>query len=472
MSGPERRERVLIVTGRLAESAVRDTVSQLSRQVGFDFEIAVLGISVAALLTPEIVARKLQVEGHFDRVILPGWCQGNIEALSDRFGLPFELGPKDIHDLGIHFGRGGREPADLSKYDIEIIAEINHAPRMSEEAVVWAAEAYRHDGADVIDLGCVPGATWNDVSKTVKRLIEDGFRVSIDSFNRIEVEAAVDAGAELVLSCNSSNVDWASQLAAELVVIPDSPSDLPSLERTLEALHAEGSRYRLDPILEPLGFGFTESVVRYRDVRKRWPEAEIMMGVGNLSELTEVDSAGVNTLLMGMCQELKIRSVLTTQVINWCRTSVRELDCARRIMHFAMSRGTPPKHVDSSLVMLRDPNVQDRPRGELEKLQTLIRDPNFRIFADGGELHLMNRGGHWHGADPYEVFERALAANDGIDQSHAFYLGYELAKATTALTLGKKYVQDEPLRWGMLTQKEASAIERRHQASSRPDANE
>ena len=43
-----------------------------------------------------------------------------------------------------------------------------------------------------------------------------------------------------------------------------------------------------------------------------------------------------------------------------------------------------------------------------------------------------------------------------IDPAHAFYLGYELAKAVTALTLGKNYVQDQALRWGFLTKEEES----------------
>ena len=38
-----------------------------------------------------------------------------------------------------------------------------------------------------------------------------------------------------------------------------------------------------------------------------------------------------------------------------------------------------------------------------------------------------------------------------LDPSHAFYLGYEMAKAVTALTLGKNYTQDQALRWGFLT---------------------
>jgi hypothetical protein len=41
-----------------------------------------------------------------------------------------------------------------------------------------------------------------------------------------------------------------------------------------------------------------------------------------------------------------------------------------------------------------------------------------------------------------------------MDASHAFYLGYELCKASIALTLGKEYRQDESLDWGYLTEAE------------------
>ena len=42
------------------------------------------------------------------------------------------------------------------------------------------------------------------------------------------------------------------------------------------------------------------------------------------------------------------------------------------------------------------------------------------------------------------------------DASHAFYLGYEMMKAKTALTLSKTYRQDQALDWGFLTEPEVS----------------
>src|SRR5262249_57767423 len=86
---------------------------------------------------------------------------------------------------------------------------------------------------------------------------------------------------------------------------------------------------------------------------------QMLMGVGNLTELTDVDSAGVNVVLLGFCQEVGVRSVLTTQVINWCRSCVRELDLARRLVHFACTRRVLPQRLEPDLVLLRDPKVRE-----------------------------------------------------------------------------------------------------------------
>ncbi|MBW3543525.1 MAG: dihydropteroate synthase [Planctomycetes bacterium] len=356
---------------------------------------------------------------------------------------------------------GERPPADHSQYDIEIIAEINHAPRLSDAEIVRQADAYRHSGADVIDLGCIPGERWLWAGDTARLLVREGHRVSIDSFERCEVEAAVSGGAELVLSVNSTNIAWAAALDAELVAIPDDPRALDGLQATIDALRDRNARFRIDPILEPIGFGFAASLARYYEARRRWPELEMMMGIGNVTELTEVDTAGMNVLLAAICQELGVKSVLTTEVINWASSAVREFDVARRLVRHSLEQNVLPKHVDSRLVMLRDPKVVERGPDELAALAAELTDPNFRIFVEAGEIHLMNRDGHWRGRDAYELFDRAIADSPGLDASHAFYLGYELSKAVTALTLGKQYVQDEALRWGMLTVPEVSAHDRR-----------
>ena len=456
-------ERVLFITGRLAEPALRRVLEELKSQFPLHAEIEVLNITVAALMHTEWIGRQLIIDGSFDRAIIPGWCQGDLDSLSDQFDTPFERGPKDLYDLPEYWGGKARTPPVLDFYNIEILAELNHAPHLSEVELIQQANSYRADGADIIDLGCVPGESWNGVGDCVRRLQSEGFRISIDSFDRREVELAVVAGAELVLSCNSTNRDWLAKLGVEVVAIPDTPRDWNSLEQTIDDLETVGTTYRIDPILEPIGFGFVESLERYFKARRQWPDREIMMGIGNLTELSEVDSAGLNFLFAAICEEVRIRSVLTTEVINWCRTSVREFDLARRVVKHSVENQTLPKHLQSGLNLLRDAKLNERGELGLAELAARITDPNFRIFAERGEVHAINRDGHWHGTDPFEVFDRILESESGIalDASHAFYLGHELCKAKTALTLGKQYRQDQSLDWGFLTVPENSAHERR-----------
>jgi dihydropteroate synthase-like protein len=285
--------------------------------------------------------------------------------------------------------------------------------------------------------------------------------VSVDSFDEAEVQRALAAGAELVLSVNGTNVHHARRWAehfphVDVVAIPDTPADLDSLDRTVEQLARWGVKHRLDPVLEPIGFGFAASLGRYIDTRRRHPDAEMMMGVGNLTELTDADSAGVNVLLAGMCQELGVRSVLTTEVINWGRNAVKELALARRLVRHAVTHQVPPKRLEPDLVLLRDPKLYPRGERELSELAERLTDRNYRLFAERGELHVMNGDFYLRGTDPFELFAEMLTRDPKLDPSHGFYLGYEFAKAVTALTLGKQYEQDRALRWGFLTVPEVS----------------
>jgi dihydropteroate synthase-like protein len=460
---PEPRERILFVTGRLAEPLVRRVASEVASAVGFDFDVEVLGISVAALLHAEWLSRKLSIDGPYDRVVLPGWCQGELGSLETRFGIPFERGPKDVQDLPTHFGIGRRREVDLSRFDIEILAEINHAPRMSDAEIVALAKHYRDSGADVIDLGCIPGESWRRAGEVTALLRNEGLRVSIDSFEREEVTAAVEAGAELVLSVNGSNIDWACELPAEWVAIPDDPQSPEQLLAITDSLAAAGRTFRVDPIIEPVGFGFAASLARYFEVRRERADWPMLMGVGNITEMSEVDSAGLNFLLAAICQELAIGSVLTTEVANWARSSVKEFDLARRLVKQALDERRLVKKIDSPLLVVRDEKL--RPQGSefLDAMSRQLKDPNFRIFVERGRIHVMNRDGYWQGDDPFELFDN-FSKSTALDASHAFYLGYELSKAITALRLDKQYTQDQPLHWGFLSWDEPSAHERRRKA--------
>jgi dihydropteroate synthase-like protein len=444
---------VLFVTGRLAEPALRRTLAEMAP--AFACEVAVLKITVAALMTTPWIARFLEVPAETDLVLIPGLCEGDPAVIAEKAGVRVERGPKDLRQIPAYFGRP--QPAgDYGAFDIEIIAEINNAPRLPREAIRREADYYRASGADVIDIGCTPGRDFPDLGSVVHELVGAGMRVSVDSFDPGEIRTAVGAGAELVLSVNGSNRDVARELAgtkARVVAIPDFGTGLETLEPTLDGLERWGVPYLIDPVIEPIGFGFMASLERFADARRRYPAAPLLMGIGNITELTAADSTGVNALLLAICQELGVRAVLTTEVIPWARGAVREVDIARRLMHYAVTHRALPKSVDDRLITLKDAEVLAYSEAELRTLQRAVTDPNFRIFADGATITIFNNTLFARGTDIDELFARL----DVNEATHAFYLGRELMKAQIAITLGKTYRQEGQLQWGYLTPPEQPA---------------
>jgi dihydropteroate synthase-like protein len=444
---------VLFVTGRLAEPSLRRLLAEMAPP--FTWEIAALRITVAALMTTPWIAQHLpaqEVPDDTDLVLLPGLCEGDPAVVAAHLGLRVEKGPKDLREIPTYFGRAAAA-REYGAWDIEIVAEINNAPRLTREAIRREAEYFRGAGADVVDIGCTPGLAFPELGDVVRELVAAGLRVSVDSFEPDEIHTAVAAGAELVLSVNGSNVESAAALAgtrARVVVVPDLGGALETLEPTLGKLTRWSVPYLIDPILEPIGFGFMASLERYAEVRRRYPEAEMLMGIGNLTELTAADSTGVNAVLIAICQELGVRAVLTTEVIPWARGSVREIDIARRLMHYAVTQRTLPKGVDDRLVTVKDPAVLAFTLEELRALQREITDPNFRIFADREAITVFNNERFVRSTDVARLSE--IFAELGVQEpTHAFYLGKELARASLAVTLGKTYRQEGALSWGYLT---------------------
>jgi dihydropteroate synthase len=438
---------VLFVTGKLAEPALRGTLA--SMQAPFETEIAMLPITVAALMTTDWIAKHLTVPTGTDLVLIPGLCEGATSSIADHFDVRVEKGPRDLREIPEYFGQAAARE-EYGAWDIEIIAEINNAPRLSRDAITREALRFRDSGADYIDIGCTPGLAFPELGSVVADLVAAGMRVSIDTFNAGEIRTAVDAGATLVLSINGGNLDVARELAGRgvrVVALPDFGAPLESITPTLELLSRLEIPFLIDPIIEPIGFGFTASIERYAEARRRWPNAEMMMGVGNITELTAADSTGVNALLIAICQELGIRAVLTTEVIPWAHGSVREIDIARRLMYHAVTKKVVPKRVDDRLVTVKDPKILEYGEAELRELQSRITDPNFRIFTDRDTITVLNRDLFVRGTDIQEIFTQL-----GVDEAtHAFYLGKELAKAKLAITLGKTYRQEGSLSWGYLT---------------------
>ena len=191
----------------------------------------------------------------------------------------------------------------------------------------------------------------------------------------------------------------------------------------------------------------------------------MIMGTGNLTELTDVDSAGVNTILIGFCQELSIRSVLTTAVINWARSSVREIDVARRLAHYAVANRALPKNVEPRLRRrLRDPRVARIRRRQSGRASAANSRPQLAHLCRGWKDRGDEQGAL---AKRYRSF-RSLRA-DGRHRLRPMRStsGYEMMKAKTALTLSKNYRQDRAMDWGFLTEPEQSHLDRNVSEPSR-----
>lgn len=446
-------EHLLFLTGRLARPRLV-RVLEAMQPTEFTYDVHDLGVKVAALMTGELIRRRLPHPVRADRVLLPGRCRADLAMLSDHFAVPFERGPDDAKDLPEFFGRAGQK-RDLSRHDVRIFAEIVEAPTLDVAGILARAGAYRAAGADVIDLGCLPDTPFPHLEDAVAALGRAGFAVSIDSADPDELLRGGRAGARYLLSLSEETLGIADEVAATPVLIPARHGDLSSLLRAMDALDARGRRYLADPILDPIHFGFTDSLGRYAELRHLRPDAEILMGTGNLTELTDADSSGVNAVLMGIVSELHIANVLVVQVSPHCRRAVVETDAARRIMFAAREEGSLPSGIDPALLCLRDRKPFVSTPAEIAELAAQVSDDNFRVEIAEDGIHVYSRQGHHLAADPYALFPHLQVEQDG---SHAFYLGVELAKAQIAWELGKRYVQDQPLGWGCAVDRPAEDL--------------
>jgi dihydropteroate synthase-like protein len=280
----------------------------------------------------------------------------------------------------------------------------------------------------------------------IRTLKQEGFTVSIDSLNNEDLLQGGKAGADYLLSLTDDSVWIADEVAATPIVIPAKHGDLTTLHKAITTLQTKGRDFIVDPILDPLHFGFTESVVRYQQFRQQYPNIEMMMGIGNITELTHADTAGMNAVLLGICSELNINHILATQVSAHACRALKEADLARRIMYAAQQNNTLPKHIHPGLMGLHEPAPFPYQIEEIQEFAAQVTDPSFRIQTSAEGVHIYNRDGLHTALNPFDLYPQLKVETDG---SHAFYLGVQLARAQIAWQLGKRFTQDQDLKWGV-----------------------
>ncbi|QDA31730.1 dihydropteroate synthase-like protein [Thermococcus indicus] len=501
-------ERMLLVTGRLAEPIVR--------KYGKGCDVFVTPVSVAAFLTPEMIVRYLKQarvnSEDYDLILIPGLVRGSAGLIEDELGIPAFKGPRNAMDipqtlkaLSEGFRLSKELPADdLFSFDAlkrvddirnktrnrryiekalkrpwnvlignlpagrdfpaRVLGEVVDAPRLGVEKTVEKAFYYLHEGADIIDIGMVAGETNLDFIEEIpeirERLGEEGFHVpvSFDSLNTAEIEAALNY-ADLFLSVDEGNLE--EPVTEKPVVLiptnqrkgffPVKPADrVEFLERLKERALDLGYKTVIpDLILEHVPH-LARSVTAFQLYRERNPDDVLLAGVGNVVELYDADSPGMNALLAGIAKELSINLLLTTETSAKARGSVRELRRAIDMNLFDM-----PKDLGFDLLILKEKRASDwrfEPAGaivEAEEKPVELEPVYFRIWVENGRIWVNAHRGTEAvltvvGDEPNAIIDTILERFE-ISPRHAFYLGRELERAKTALKLGRSYVQEVEL---------------------------
>jgi len=441
-------ESLLFLTGRLAEKSLDKVLSEIQsdpKVAPFNYRIHQVSVSVAALMTPRVIKNRLKDTYDADKLILPGLCQGDLSELEAIYNLPVERGPNDLKDLPQYFGQAGKQ-TPLDDYRVKMFAEIVDAPYLTVEEIVAKAKQFNARGANVIDLGCLPEVAFPHLTESIQALQAEGLQVSVDSLETDDLLAAGKAGADYLLSLTEKTLWLLDEVASTPILIPARPNSLPSLYRAIEHCLSAKRDFYADAILDPIHFGFTNSIVRYQKLRKKYSDIPIMMGVGNLTELTDADTAGINAILFGIISELDIDAVLATSVSQHAKNAILEADLARKMMHAAKQDGRLPRGYTAGLMGLHDKRPFTYDVGEIKAAAKQVNDPNFRIQVSDEGMHIYNRDGLYQSTDPFKFYPSLDVDEDG---SHAFYLGVELGRAQIAWQLGKRYVQDQELEWGV-----------------------
>ena len=439
-------EHIVFLTGKLAKISLEKVLSDISSKNEFTYEVVDIGVNVAALATINIIIKKMDIKDILKatKIIIPGRCRGEIKDLEKYSGKQCVRGPEELKDIPSFLGLQGKD-LDLSKYDTKIIGEITEAPNMSVKEIIRQANTYKKDGADIIDIGCLPSTEFPHLTETIQELKNQNFMVSVDSLDEKNLLKGAKAGADFLLSLQEKSIWIMDEVEAIPIVIPDYPSEEKKFYKLVEKLLKNDKEFIADSILEPINFGFTDSIVRYHSFRKNFPTVEIMMGIGNLTELTHADTAGMNALLFGIASELEINYALCTQVSEHCNKAIIEGNFARRIMHTTKTYSMPPKDISNKLLTLHERKPFPYSTSELKEMWSNVKDKNYRIYVNQDGIHVFNNKNFYTEQDAAEFYQYLDIKND---DGHAYYLGMELARAEIAFLLGKRYDQDEILKWG------------------------
>ncbi|MDR1819406.1 MAG: dihydropteroate synthase-like protein [Methanobrevibacter sp.] len=254
-------------------------------------------------------------------------------------------------------------------FPIRILCEITNAPLLSKEELIFKAKYFLDNGADMIDIGMVAGENMShlipDLIKTLRTVVGNK-PLSIDSLNPKEINVAIDNDIDLVLSLDLGNYEEIlpklidKDIPAVLLPtnfkenkVPTGVEDrLIAIEELMEK--CEGIAILGDIILDPVNSkSIVDSIIAAKKFKDKHPNP-LFFGVGNVTELMDVDSTGVNSLITGIAMELKASVLFTPDESGKTWNSVYELAISSKMMFLSKNRGTIPKNLGIDLITFKD----------------------------------------------------------------------------------------------------------------------
>lgn len=506
--------KIVLATGRKAEGMVKDAV-RAANVPHITCEVLTQDLNIAAFSTPKSLRRALDKSGgpeKEDLILVSGFCKADFSDLENEIATPIRLGPRHAYDIGealqlaeemefsphvpadLFLAEQRRENAKHQLHELEnraketfslkgvkigggsrmkVCVELVDATLMTEDEIQRMIEHYLKSGADILDIGVHIGAKPDEVEKAVETALSvaPDVPISIDTLDADLIRAGIENGVDLVLSVNKDNIPEVGDAIAKndiaAVVIPDSAGTdetNESLVANLKLAEEQGiKRIIADPVLNTVGYGIAESLYNYYRFRLQDKSTPLFFGVGNVTELMDADSVGVNAALAGIASELSADILFTTECSDKTRGSVRELRVASEMMMLSKARKSAPKDVGFDLLILKEKRRKPVMRIRDEGLIVAKRNEKWQLDPKGcfrigiceieGDGRIEKRifathspsGKQIIGQSAQEIMDTILRLDLVSRPEHVSYLSGELTKAELALRLNRSYEQDETL---------------------------
>lgn len=512
--------KILILTGKLASEIIQKISSESKHHVQtLTINIPIAAFLTPRKIIQELEKLDLEYLTSFEVIITPGLIRRDVSPVEDKIGIPTYKGPKDAADLPVvlemieQLELSPKIPADkliedelrkralkfiedfendrenLKKllrkpenimvgnlpvgedFPMRVLAEIANAPLLNQEQLLKRARYYLKNGANMIDIGMIAGESLEDKIPSMVQILRDDLGdvpISIDSLNPAELKTAIESGVDLALSLDHGNLyevlPFIQDYNIPAVILPTdfsrnwTPGTVEERINSLENLmmKCKGIDVIADLILDPINSkSIVDSVIacHHFKIRNRIP---LFLGVGNVTELLDTDSVGVNALLSGIAMELGASVLFTVEESGKTLGSVHELNVSSKMMFLAKNRGSIPKDLGIDLLILKDKRKSETVEEEIDvpiiegnEDYAFTQDPcgSFKIIVKDGIINAV----HYKNMKPDVSIQgkTSKAIYDMIIKhglisriEHATYLGAELQKAEIAAKLDKNYTQD------------------------------